>query len=289
MSVIKPYISYIDESLNKENTISYILSIQLSLDEFSFCILNAERNKYIGLESYSFQEINNYRILCDKIDNLISQLKWLQKPFKSINIIFINNKSTLVPFALFDDLEKNNYASFNYTIADDEHIVYDKLNNLEAYNVYALPQCVKNKLNELFPFCKIFHFSTTLIESILIKYKNQNIKNKVFANVNTSLFDIVIIKDKQIIYYNSFKYKTKEDLTYFLIFVLEQLNLNPEDIELVLLGEIKKHSPTFDLLYKYIRNISFALRDDSFKYSYVFDQMPSHFYFNLLNMNLCEL
>ena len=90
-------------------------------------------------------------------------------------------------------------------------------------------------------------------------------------------------------YYNAFKYKTKEDFIYYLIFVLDQLKLNPEEIELVLSGLIDKNSKLFEMVYKYVRNITFPPLDASYNYSYIFNDIPSHQYSNLLNLFLCEL
>ena len=38
-----------------------------------------------------------------------------------------------------------------------------------------------------------------------------------------------------------------------------------------------------------IRNIEFMERNDFFVYSYALDELPSHYFYNLLNANTCEL
>ncbi|MEA3399321.1 MAG: DUF3822 family protein, partial [Patescibacteria group bacterium] len=40
---------------------------------------------------------------------------------------------------------------------------------------------------------------------------------------------------------------------YFLLFVLEQLKLNPEEIELIFIGAIEKSSNLYEIIFKYIR------------------------------------
>jgi len=286
--IYKPNTKYIDEAFNVEASENYRLSIQLSLDGFSFCVLDAERNKYIVLESYVFYDIKDEVSLCDEISKLVEQISWIQRPFKSVSIIYSNGKSTLIPVPLFDRDNLDVYANFNFPVNEGDEVAYDKLKTLESCNIYTLPVCIKEKLTELFSGCKIFHFSSMLIESLLIRYKNQNINNTVFANVHSTHFDITVIDGEKLVFYNSFNYRSEEDFIYYLIFVLEQLKLNPEEVKLILLGEIQKRSMVYDLLYKYIRNVSFGKLNDYFQYSYVFDTMPSHFFYNLLNVNLCE-
>jgi len=285
---IKPVISHTDKAFNKEATYKYKLSIQLSLDGFSFCVLDTSSNRYIAFELYSFHKVHNSQLLCEKIDELIKQIGWLRKSFKSVKIIYVNQKSTLVPFPLFEEKEKKLYLSISHKIEDDEDILHDKLNNLDAYNLYTIPQCLKKKLKELFPAAQVLHFSSSLIENLLIKYKYQDTERKVYVHVQSGCFEMIIMKGKELIFYNSFKYEACEDFVYYILFVFEQLKVNPEIANVSLLGEIEKDSTLYQVLYKYIRNISFEERNDTFQYSYVFDEIPPHFYYNLFNLNLCE-
>ena len=66
----------------------------------------------------------------------------------------------------------------------------------------------------------------------------------------------------------------------------EQLHLNPEEIELVLSGEIEKTAEEHALLYNYIRHVKFASLPDSFKYSYKFDEIQPHKFQSLFNQYL---
>ena len=103
------------------------------------------------------------------------------------------------------------------------------------------------------------------------------------------MVDIVIIEGNQLLFYNAFPYHSKQDFIYFIIFVIEQLNLNPEDIELKFSGKIDKKSTLYDIAWKYIRNIGFQELPASYRYSYVFNDIPAHYYFVLLNSGICEL
>jgi hypothetical protein len=76
---------------------------------------------------------------------------------------------------------------------------------------------------------------------------------------------------------------------YFLGYVLEYLELNPEIVMVTLLGEIEKDSALYEIAYKYVRNIRFGVRNEDFKFSYVFDDLPRHFYFPLIHLQQCGL
>lgn len=223
------------------------------------------------------------------LGELIDKLDIIKRRFNRVNVLFEGTKSTLIPFPLFDENEIKSYLKFNHKIILGEEVLFDKLNTLQAYNVFAIPACVKDLIKEKFINYKISHFSSTLIEGLLIKYKNQELSNKVFVNVRAGYLDVLIIEGSKLAFFNSFRYKTVEDFAYFLIYVLEQQGLNPENIDLIMLGEINKGSKYYEILFKYIRNIEFIERNDFFSYSYALDEVPSNYYYNLLNASSCEL
>ena len=58
-------------------------------------------------------------------------------------------------------------------------------------------------------------------------------------------------------FYNIFEYETKEDFIYYILFTLEQLELSPEETNISIMGAINEQSELYEILYTYIRNISF--------------------------------
>ena len=96
----------------------------------------------------------------------------------------------------------------------------------------------------------------------------------------TNNFEIIAIKQGALLLYNTFEYHTKEDYIYYLLFTLEQLQLNPETIQLVLLGLINKEDDIYSITYKYIRNVSFGNRMDT--YNFTKTPTTNYSYFTLL-------
>lgn len=292
-----PIVSYADKSLTKESkrnyneiyNLNHQLSIQLSLDGFAFNILDREKNKHLALFNYHLQEVNTFDDLTNEIDEIFSENELLTRYYPKVVVLVENQKSTLVPSPLFDSSSLQEYLKFNHFLHTSEEVAYDKISNLNAYNVFAVSSALKLKLREKFARYRLAHYSSALIESLLINTKNQIFNDIVFINVNLSIFDIIYIQNQKLIFYNSFKYHTPEDFIYFTIFSMEQLGLNPETTNTVLLGEIDKNSKLYEIAFKYIRNISFAERTDHYRYSYVLDEVQSHYFYSLLNLSRCEL
>jgi len=288
----------IDESAIEPNSGNCHLSLQVGLHRLSYCVLDTLRNKYIALESKAIHSISDFATLLPQLNDWINTNTLLQWKYKSVSAAIVHNKSTLVPNALYEKSKERDFVDFNL-IADRTDrlggfqdamavtdIASDQLINLEAVNLYMQTGSIEEVLTKSFSQIKIMHYSTTLIEGMLMKYKNQG-KKMLLINFHRGAFDLIFLDDNSVKLYNSYTYQTKEDFVYFVLFVCEQLKLNPEKVELMITGELEKKSEYYHLLYTYIRNISFSDRNGTFEYSYVLDELPSQFFYNLFSQYQC--
>ena len=79
-----------------------------------------------------------------------------------------------------------------------------------------------------------------------------------FVHIQKEHFEIVVVKNRKLILYNTFTYTTKEDFIYYILFTAEQLALDPDTFPLYLLGDIDKENAFYDILYTYVRNVFFG-------------------------------
>lgn len=285
---LKPYISLIDKSFRESQTKNYTMSMQLSLYGLVFCIFSEDRNKYIGFEAYSFKNIEDESKIPSQLDLILNEKPWFAFPFKHFNLLYQNTSNTLVPGVLFDKTKKSLYLGFNQPFKENSRIVFDELKTALANNVYYLPNPVAEKIKEFWPNADIRHFSSILIESLLINYKNKIGDKTLFVNVRENSFDLVNFKQNKLNYYNNFEFRTKEDFIYFLLSAIENLGLNPEEVELVLMGEINKGMNSYEMIFQYIRNFSFVEKNESLSYSYLLDEVNHHSYNTLFSRVQCE-
>ena len=99
-----------------------------------------------------------------------------------------------------------------------------------------------------------------------------------FVHLNAQHFEIIIVQNQNLLLFNSFDYKTPEDLIYYLLFTAEQLTLNPETLKLEFLGDINEEDAFFKIAYKYIRNVSlFDVSDLQLNNSFSSAEHRKHF------------
>ncbi|MFW6351160.1 MAG: DUF3822 family protein, partial [Bacteroidota bacterium] len=124
-------------------------------------------------------------------------------------------------------------------------------------------------------------------ENILYMNRYQEIDIQLALHIQNDHFEILIFKEKNLVFYNSFRYQTWDDLFYYLFFVLEQMRLEAEDLHTLILGEVSINSTFYKQARLYFKSLHLASRTDLYKYALEFDSIPHHYYFNLLNLNAC--
>lgn len=286
---IIPVIKKYDEALNQADFTQLSLFLQLAAEGVTFCLFNTTGNKFLSLEVVEFDNLINI----DRIDTLVRQVLHehivLNPDVHSVYILYENNVSSLIPVPLFDENELSDFSGFSFADKLNHRLMFEKIVTLESYHLFQVPKTLQAIANELFPRNKSFSHSRIFIESLMNIHKNADSHRRVFVNVRKSNVDIAVLDGNKLQYYNIFQYKSKEDLIYFILFVMDQLNLNPEKTELKLSGTIDKNSKVFEMVHKYVRNLSFQDRSSTLSYSYIFGAVPSHYYFNLFNLPLCGL
>ncbi|MBU3012239.1 DUF3822 family protein [Polaribacter vadi] len=230
------------------------LSIQFSLDGFSFCISHLETKKDLFFTEYLFDETLNSPVdLLNKIESIFKSDANLQLEYAKVDAIHQNNLSTLVPNVFFDENNLDAYLKHNIKTLKNDFITYDDLTNIEAKNVYIPFVNINNYLFQNFGEFEFNHHLTLLIDKLLNKHTSD--EKVMYVNVDKNSFDIVIIEDKNLILSNTFGYASKEDFIYYILFTAEQTQLNTEEFKLYFIGEINSESDIYKIAYKYIKNV----------------------------------
>ncbi len=231
------------------------MSIQVSLNGLSFCILDKETNKICYLSKLNFEkQLDPVKVL-SKIEEAYDKETELNQDIEEVAVVFNNPLFSLVPQELFDEENAAGYLKFNTRILKTDFIAFDNLRN-ETVNVYIPYANIINYFFDRYGEFEYRHSMSVLIESLLTLPKKTS-GPVAYLHVHHKYYELVIIENGKLIFANSFEYDTKEDFLYYLLFTAEQLNLDPEKFDLIFLGSINKESEEYKLTWNYIKNVSF--------------------------------
>ena len=232
-------------------TSTYKLSIQLSLNGFSFCIASNE-NKIITFFEEKLEENHyNEQELLEKLKFLCSTKPELQANFETVEFIFQNELFTFVPLEYFDEENPKEYLKYSVKTLATDFIAHDILPNTEVVNVFIPYVNINNYMVDTFGEFNYQHSSGLLTQYAINKSTSD--QEVIYLNVNQQQFDICVVKNKKLLLFNSFIKSNNEDVLYYLLFCMEQLELSTEKIPVKILSTVP--DDLFNLLYTYIRYV----------------------------------
>lgn len=257
---------YMAQTTNITNKhINQELSIQVSLSGLSFCILQRDTNTIVYLKHIDFEKKLNHFEILDKLKHVYNSEDIFTQTFTAVNIIHVNELSTLVPKPIFNEDNLADYLKFNSKILRTDFITYDNIPLNESVNVYVPYVNVNNFIYDTYGSFTYKHISTVLIEHILAIEKNSELE-KVYVNIRKDTFEIIALNKSKLILYNTFEYQTKEDFIYYLLFTAEQLEFNPETFNLICIGDIDTKDELFVIAKTYVRFVFLGNREDNYNY-----------------------
>ncbi len=268
------------KTINKslKNTENQRLSIQFSLDGFSFCIENRQQ-KVTHFSTVLFDAtLATPKELLLKIEAVFNQNHQLQQDFSSVLAIHQNSLSTLVPTSFFDENKLKMYLQYNIKTLATDFIAFDDVLNIDAKNVYVPYVNINNYLFQNFGEFEYKHHLSILLEK-LIHHNTNTSEKRMFVNLSKNNLDIIVLESGNLFFCNSFSYTTKEDFIYYILFTAEQLQLNTEKFLLTFLGDINIDDAFYKIAYQYIRNIQFYKSKNQV---YLDKNLPKHSNFILL-------
>ncbi|HUH52307.1 MAG TPA: DUF3822 family protein [Flavobacterium sp.] len=241
------------QSITEKNYRKLVLNVSLS--GFSFAVMSLLSDEVLMLKEVCFSKFENPNNTLECYKSAFSEYAELSQKFDQVIVLHNNNLSSFVPTALFDAENLGAYLHYNIKTFSTDFFAFDALEHYQINNVYVPYVNINNFLIDIYQSFDYKHHSTILVEKLLDASKNDDDK-QMFVHFHQKSFEIIVIRNQKLLFYNSFDFTTKEDFAYYLLFTIEQLEINPEFVTLKLLGHIAEGGELFDVAYTYIRHVS---------------------------------
>jgi hypothetical protein len=257
---IEPSLKTESPRFDIEKLNQYKLLCEISETSFYCEVIDSADNQSIVSEKYDFPDakestpITQYLQTIYETHDFLKSLKW-----SSVEIVIDNQAFTLIPKDLFRKEYTIRYLQLakGVLISDDEEVHTYTHEDLEIINVYSTDRELLNWLSEIYPLVDISykHKASQLIEFGVLSSKAQT----AFLHFGNHHFTMVITVSGTLKFCNRFVNKTSQDLVYYVLFAMNELEIEPDEIILRLYGNIKEQSEDFELLNQYLPNVKIGL------------------------------
>ena len=272
---LNPYICQYGEEFDAEKSSHYRMTIQCSLGGLSFALLDAKTQTLVALECYQSDLLADSNDLFRTLERALEDKNLNNKDFQSVTFIVDNRYCSLVPQPLFNEADQAKYLDFAFQIPVGYTIASEPIASAQCHIVHAFLKTMQDKVLNKCTDARITHSSSVFIDNVM---KDED-DNGVFVNVRNRDFDMLVKKESKLHFFNNFKFNTKEDFAYFLLFAMEQNGVSGQDTPVVFSGLIRPASDIIDLCGRYVRDIRFVEDPHTLHVSKALDEVPFQYYY----------
>lgn len=267
------------------------LYMSLSQKAIRFAVADTVRNKFVVLEDYELITVFTPLQMAEQLRLISSENALLQEQhWNVVRVSFSNQHFTLVPETLYDPAHQQDYLRLHSEVNELQDVVLAyRHSGLEAVNIFSVDAAAYSALEDIFQRrrLQVVHQTSALIRSIL-HHTDRSPARQMNIFVERNYVTILVVSQSGLEFCNIFQYQSPEDFIYFIVFVMQEQKLNPEQETLMVWGDITHDSSLFHILQKYIRYVKFGKKPSDVEYSYRFHDLFEHRYFELYSLHLCE-
>lgn len=258
------------------------LSVEVRENNVFACLLDKETSSYLAWVAYSRRDGKDVK---RSLESILKE-EILNYECSSSSVMFTHNSAMLIPESFFSQSSVMDYLKQQNLIKLGETPSSDFIKNNDCYSVYAVDTVDYSVLKEKFPQATFRHHSSVFVEYLMALHKGSNV-NETHVFVFQGYMDVVALQKGKLLLYNRYYFQTPNDFTYFLIWVYEELKLNSEECPCILYGDIVEKSEMFNLVWKYLKNVTLAEKTTRFTFSPMLDSIAPHRYYSLFMQYLC--
>lgn len=266
-------LTFVSEDYTKRKPKEYRLSISIRRDGFSFLICHKKK-----IMAYSYTIVheedrkNAFKAFLDQ--------ELLQEKFDSVTIIIVTPKFTVIPSKLYDDTMWEEYANLNFQHDETESIISYESNAFDSVVLFPIETDFWAKCRSAFKEQDVVSYIPNVAP--VLEYASDFRSATLCLSVESNFFTAVYVKGKDLQFCNSFEFKNVNDFLFYLMNIVEQLHLNPLQLQVEVSGKISEKSSYFSAIQMFLKNVA-MVEDDRFEKSF-----PYTLFFNHCKSVLCE-
>ncbi len=266
----------IDPNFEPANSTNLNLLVKIGADTFSYAIIDNE-NKFVHAV-YDEQECQSGY---EKLKERLKTDAYLKLQYKNVKVATHTPNIVFVPQDLFNESDITLNTKF-FAEADSQNVYVQPSPQQNIHTIFSLPQSIEKLINENWQDSIKLQQNAGLLE-LSTKVNTDSI----VIDFTAGAFQFLYIKNGKIAFVQSYQFEDVEELTYYLLLLINQLGIDAKQIELKTCGIIHQNDDKWNLLAQYFKKVDFLLISSRLD-TQILDDMPAHYYTSLLALQQCE-
>jgi hypothetical protein len=189
----------------------------------------------------------------EQIQAFLTEKGLVNKEYDDYSLSWFSPLSTLVPMNVFGSSSAKSIFQACFTkemISND--VDYNRISELSLVNVFEIPLWAKSFFVIRYPRIVMQHEGSVFLRGI---FSNSTFKTSVHIVLHQQQCLILMIKQGNLLFYNTFESLHEEDVLYYLSFSLQQQELLKEDLQLFMYDSVDTPSNRKENILNQIKHL----------------------------------
>lgn len=284
-------VSVADPAFGIHDTQHAMLCIEIDEFRFRFCAVQKDSLRVRWLEDYASDVFLDEESLLDRIRKITATHPFFSSnDWQQVRVAVNSSFFTHVPASLFRKEYIPDYLRLvmGHAPSPAETLLQHELPAIEAQSVFTIPTSWYDFLLEVFPLIQVdfYHVTGPLVVGALMSQGEIQADSIASIYVEEGFVTVIVTEKNKLLFCNRFAVQNTQELSYLVLFSLNQLGLMLESVTMVLYGEVTAFSEAYQELSKFVPKLIFGNRPAKLSYINEFEDILDHRYFALFNIAL---
>jgi hypothetical protein len=258
------------------------LAIEAGESHLALILFSRSKNKLFALRYYQFTAAE----AVDAYTAILLDDPWCREAWGVVNVFFHTRELLLMPEALYHGTGADRMLAVVHGDLSRGATMDDEVRSKGIRNLYRVPQPLLELLKRGFPHARYRHGSTAVL-NWLDAQGDSLPATMIFLEVYPNQVAVTVNRNRTLQLVQSYPYEIPEDVSYHLLNIAEQLDLDPDTVPVTVGGLINPDSPLFLELMKYFRNLETLPAGACAELDNAFQDMPPHYFTPQILLALC--
>lgn len=275
-----------EDDIQSQLAAKYDLLVNISPETFQYAIIDSVLHVCKTLVEFEIPPLSSTSDLIKAVENLPESHRQFRFAFNKVKIAFNSSNYTFIPESLYLEADQQDYGKY-LDLTDASELLVNTISSADIKNVISIDSHLKTALENIFQKPRIYNQAVPFLEGVQKSLERED-ELVFFIDVQPKHFQIAFFKDFRLEFYNTFEYANADEFNYFLLSVIQSLEIQLEHTQVIISGKISSSDEIYKRIEKYFDSIRFIDSNHLVKYSEKFKEVLPHTFSTLFNLDLCE-
>ena len=284
--MIKPSFDIVPEFMDPEEQEQSILLLEVAANFLGCVWYNQPKQKLLGLRHYNIEEMGEKTCL-NIMEEILKEDELLNGKVARVVMVYNYAESSLVPEPYFKSDLNRSLLEIMFGDAEKGLVLSEKIDELPVFNVYRIPPEIHKLFQQKYTSSSYWHYYTLQLSFFQIEKDSPANLARLRIIFYADKFIVGAFREGELLILQSFAYQTPEDVSYYLLSLLDAHDLNHEDVVLKISGLIDEDSILYAELLKYFQHLMWDSLPAAIDPLGILKEFPGHYFSPLVRMTLC--